>query len=128
LYILVHCTLHYTFIVYCTLHCTFIVYCTLHCTFIVYCTLHCTFIVYCTLVGVKVRDSDVLAWVWGQKNMRQVLRTFGLLDFTVLGFSLIFHFFRATVNRGKLKQCNESTDRGTTVRTMFILYSFQHLH
>jgi hypothetical protein len=32
----------------------------------------------------KVRDSDVLAWMWGQKKMSQVLDMFGLLDFTML--------------------------------------------
>jgi hypothetical protein len=49
----------------------------------------------------KVRDSDILAWVWGQKKMSQVLGMFGLLDFTILGcvetyklfISLIFQFF-----------------------------------
>jgi hypothetical protein len=32
----------------------------------------------------KVWDSDVLAWVQGQKKMSQVLGAFGLLDFTML--------------------------------------------
>jgi hypothetical protein len=32
----------------------------------------------------KVRDSDVLAWVRGQRKMGQVLGAFGLLDFTTL--------------------------------------------
>jgi hypothetical protein len=32
----------------------------------------------------KVSDSDVLAWVQGQRKMNQVLGTFGLLDFTML--------------------------------------------
>jgi hypothetical protein len=32
----------------------------------------------------KVRDSDVLAWVRGQRKMSQVLGAFGLLDFTML--------------------------------------------
>jgi hypothetical protein len=36
------------------------------------------------LVGMKVRDSDVLAWVRGQRMMRQVLDGFGLLDLTML--------------------------------------------
>jgi hypothetical protein len=30
----------------------------------------------------KVRDSDVLAWVRGQRKMSQVLGALGLLDFT----------------------------------------------
>jgi hypothetical protein len=38
----------------------------------------------------KVRDSEALAWVWGQRKMSQVLSTFGLLDFTM--FSLGAHF------------------------------------
>jgi hypothetical protein len=61
----------------------------------------------------KVRDSDVLAWVWGQRKMNQVLGMFGLLYFTTYGLflfgarfetyelfiSLIFQFFfRAAVN------------------------------
>jgi hypothetical protein len=32
----------------------------------------------------KVRDSDVLAWVWGQTKISQVMDAFGLLDFTML--------------------------------------------
>jgi hypothetical protein len=32
----------------------------------------------------KVRDSDVLVWVWGQKEMSQALGMFGLQDFTML--------------------------------------------
>jgi hypothetical protein len=32
----------------------------------------------------KIRDSDVLVWVRGQRKMRQVLGVFGLLDFTML--------------------------------------------
>jgi hypothetical protein len=48
-----------------------------------YCTLHCTFTVY-FLVCMKVRDSDVLAWVRGQRKMSQVLGAFRLLDFIML--------------------------------------------
>jgi hypothetical protein len=32
----------------------------------------------------KVRDFDILGWVWGQKKMNQVLGVFGLLHFTML--------------------------------------------
>jgi membrane protein CcdC involved in cytochrome C biogenesis len=32
----------------------------------------------------KVRVSDILAWVWGQKKMSQVLGMFWLLDSTML--------------------------------------------
>jgi hypothetical protein len=32
----------------------------------------------------KARDSDILAWVQGQKMMSKVLGAFGLLDFTML--------------------------------------------
>jgi hypothetical protein len=42
--------------------------------------LQCTF----SLVRMKVRDSDVLLWVRGQRKMSQVLGAFGLLDFTLL--------------------------------------------
>jgi hypothetical protein len=37
-----------------------------------------------SLVRMKVRDSDVLAWVRGQSKMSQVLGAFGLLDLTIL--------------------------------------------
>jgi hypothetical protein len=32
----------------------------------------------------KVRDSNVLMWIWGQRKMSQVLGMFGLLFFTML--------------------------------------------
>jgi hypothetical protein len=32
----------------------------------------------------KVGDSDIFAWVWGQRKMSQVLGAFRLLDFTIL--------------------------------------------
>jgi hypothetical protein len=32
----------------------------------------------------KVWDSDVLVYVWGQRKMSQVLDAFGLLDVTML--------------------------------------------
>jgi hypothetical protein len=32
----------------------------------------------------KVRESDFLAWVRGQRKINQVLGVFGLLDFTTL--------------------------------------------
>jgi hypothetical protein len=32
----------------------------------------------------KVRDSDILAWVRGKTKLSQVLGAFGLLDFTML--------------------------------------------
>jgi hypothetical protein len=41
----------------------------------------------------KVKDSDVLAWVWGQRKMSQVLGMFGLLDFTILQPILDWHAF-----------------------------------
>jgi hypothetical protein len=50
----------------------------------VYCTPHCTFTVYFlsfSLVCMKVRDSEVLAWVRGHRKMSQVLGALGLLDF-----------------------------------------------
>jgi hypothetical protein len=37
-----------------------------------------------SLLIIKVRDSDVLAWVRGQRKMSNVLGAFELLDFTVL--------------------------------------------
>jgi hypothetical protein len=62
----------------------------------------------------KVRDSNILAWVPGQRKMIQVLGAFGLLDFTMLGsfslsarfetyelfFYLILKFLEAPINRG----------------------------
>jgi hypothetical protein len=41
----------------------------------------------------KVRDSDVLAWVWGQRKMNEVLGAFGLLDFIMLQPVLIWRAF-----------------------------------
>jgi hypothetical protein len=41
----------------------------------------------------KVRDSDVSTWVWGQSMMSQVLGAFGLLDFTMLRPVLIWRMF-----------------------------------
>jgi hypothetical protein len=35
-----------------------------------------------SVVRLKIRNSDVLAWVRGQKKMSQALGAFGLLDFT----------------------------------------------
>jgi hypothetical protein len=32
----------------------------------------------------KVTDSDVLTWVWGQRKLSQVLGAFGLLDLIML--------------------------------------------
>jgi hypothetical protein len=52
--------------------------CTVH--YIVH--LQCTFSL--SLVPMKVRDSDVLAWVQGQRKMSEVLGAFGLLNFTIL--------------------------------------------
>jgi hypothetical protein len=53
---------------------------------IIKCTLH--YIVHLqstfSFARMKVRDSDFLAWVRGQKKMSQVLGAFELLDFTVL--------------------------------------------
>jgi hypothetical protein len=37
-----------------------------------------------SLVRMKVRDSDVLAWVRGQRKMSQVVGAFGLLNFAML--------------------------------------------
>jgi hypothetical protein len=42
--------------------------------------LQCTF----SLIHMKIRDSNVLVWVRGQRKMSQVLGVFGLLDFTML--------------------------------------------
>jgi hypothetical protein len=41
----------------------------------------------------KVRNSDVLAWVWGQRKMSKVLGVFGLLDFTMLRPGLAWRSF-----------------------------------
>jgi hypothetical protein len=80
-----------------------------------YCILHCTFTVYfLSLVCLKVRDSDILGWVRGQRKMSQVLGAFGYWISPCYGpfslgsrfeayepsISLIFPFFRAGVNRG----------------------------
>jgi hypothetical protein len=56
--------------------------CSVHVHYIVH--LLYTLYIYIYLVCMKVRDSDVLAWVWGQRKKSQVLGAFGLLDFTML--------------------------------------------
>jgi hypothetical protein len=45
------------------------------------------------LLHMKVKDSDVLVWVRGQRKMSQVLGVFGLLDFTVLRPVLVWRAF-----------------------------------
>jgi hypothetical protein len=83
----------------------------------------------------KVRDSDVLAWVWGQRKMSQVLGAFGLLDFTILRPVLAWRAFWNlwTVyfcnfpiffsGRGKLRitetSDTESVDTGTQLYSLF---------
>jgi hypothetical protein len=42
----------------------------------------------------KVRDSDVLVWVRGQRKTSQILGTFGLLDFIMLRPVLAWRMFR----------------------------------
>jgi hypothetical protein len=55
---------------------------------IIKCTLHYIVHLQCTLslslVRMKLRDSDILVWVWGQRKTSQVMGAFGLLDFTML--------------------------------------------
>jgi hypothetical protein len=57
---------------------------------IIKCTVHYVVHLQCTLslsrsvASMKVVNSDVLAWVRGQREMSQVLDAFGLLDFTIL--------------------------------------------
>jgi hypothetical protein len=53
---------------------------------IIKCTIHYIVHLQCTFspVHMEVRDSDVLAWVQGERKMSQVLSVFGLLDFTML--------------------------------------------
>jgi hypothetical protein len=53
---------------------------------VIKCTVHYSVHLECTFsyVCMKVKDSDVLAWVWGQRKMSQVQGMFGLLDFTML--------------------------------------------
>jgi hypothetical protein len=43
------------------------------------------------LVHMKVTDSDVEEWLWGQRKMSQVLGTFRLLDFTMVEPVLTWH-------------------------------------
>jgi hypothetical protein len=45
----------------------------------------CTF----SLIRMKVRDSGIVAWVRGQRNMSQVLGALELLDFTMLWLFLL---------------------------------------
>jgi hypothetical protein len=65
------------------------------------CTVHCivhlqyTFClsVSLSLACMKVRESEVLAWVRGKRKMSQVLGEFGLLNFIVLGPVLAWRAF-----------------------------------
>jgi hypothetical protein len=48
--------------------------------------MHCTFTVYfltLSLVRMKIRGSDLIAWVRGQRKMSQVLGAFRLLDVAI---------------------------------------------
>jgi hypothetical protein len=62
---------------------------------IIKCTVHYILHLQSTFsrVCMKVSDSDVLAWVWGQRKMSQVLGAFGLLDFTMLRPILAWYTF-----------------------------------
>jgi hypothetical protein len=99
----------------------------------VYCTLHCTFIVY-SLVCTKVRDSDVLVWVWGQRKMRQVLGTFGLMDLTMLWtvaaqrpfwnlWTIYFFNFPIFFVSCRTRQITETADMGAQLYIYFYSYS-----
>jgi hypothetical protein len=59
--------------------------------------LHTTWYIYIvlslSLVPTKVMDSDVLAWVRGQRKMSQLLGAFGLLDFTMLRSVLVWRAY-----------------------------------
>jgi hypothetical protein len=59
---------------------------------VIKCTVH-YIVLSVPLMRMKVRDSDVLAWVQGQRKISQVLGALGLLDFIML-------FSQATVNHG----------------------------
>jgi hypothetical protein len=67
-----------------------IIKCTVHCTVPLHCTLYlclaCSLSLSLThsYIHTKVSDSDILAWVRGQRKMSQVLDVFGLLDFAML--------------------------------------------
>jgi hypothetical protein len=72
----------------------------------------------------KVRGSDILARIWGQRKMSQVLGTFGSLDFTMFLLdvhfetyeTLIYLIFQFFSGQGKSKITEtadtESTDMG----------------
>jgi hypothetical protein len=99
---------------------------------IIKCTVHFTEHVQCTLclVRMQVRDSDVLAWVWGQRKMSQVLGAFELLDVLrpVLALRAFWnykpYFFSFPISisgRGKPRILNQWIG-GTTVYSRSRLY------
>jgi hypothetical protein len=46
-----------------------------------------------SLICMKVRDSDFLAWVQGQRKMSHILGVFWLMDLTMLPLVLALHTF-----------------------------------
>jgi hypothetical protein len=89
----------------------------------------------------KVKDYDVLAWVWGQRKMSHVLGAFGLLDFTMLRPILVWHAFwnlwtdyffnfricfRAAVNRGYwISEYEGTTLLRLWTKTKYVIHSNQ---
>jgi hypothetical protein len=117
-------------------------------TVIIKCTVHYVVHLQCSfslslslsLVLMKVRDSDVLAWVRWQRKMSNVLGAFGPLDFTMLRpvlswrefwnlwtvyFLIFLFFFRAAVNRGWLKpRIPNQRIRGQYCIFNYVVFSF----
>jgi hypothetical protein len=58
-----------------------------------YTTLYIYSVLSLSLVLMKVRDSDVLAWVQGKRKMSKILGAFGVLDVTMLRLVLAWRAF-----------------------------------
>jgi hypothetical protein len=69
-------TVHYNVHLQCTVHYNVHLQCTL--------SLSVCLSISVSLVRMKVRNSDVVAWVGAQRKISQVLGAFGLLNFTML--------------------------------------------
>jgi hypothetical protein len=80
------------------LYTTLYIYSVLYTTLYIYSVLYTTLYIYSVLSlslsrTYESRDSDILAWVRGQRMMRQILGAFELLDFTLLRPVLVWRAF-----------------------------------
>jgi hypothetical protein len=82
----IYSVLYTAMYIYSVLYTALYIYSVLYTAMYIYSVLYTALYIYSvlSLVRTKVRDSDVLAWVRGRRNLSEVLGAFGLLDFTML--------------------------------------------